>query len=64
MKVVAREVFNIDWTNLDAVKALANKFGPGMSVYKHPDRLNYNITHSTREDAERDGVKIHVVYRT
>jgi hypothetical protein len=62
MRVPAKEVFGIDWTNLEAVKKLADKFGSGMSVYKHPDRRNYNITHTSREK-DRE-VEAFVVYRT
>lgn len=40
----------IDWSNLEQVKAFARRLGPGVSVIKHPDRPNYNITHSSRPD--------------
>lgn len=61
MKVRASTVFSIDWTNLDEVKKLADKLGPGMSVYKHPDRQNYNIIHSVKENTESGVI---IVYRT
>lgn len=42
--------FAIDWHNKEAVIAYAMKFGIGMTVYKRPDRNNYNITHTARTD--------------
>lgn len=44
------EVFGCDYTNLEQVIALADKMGRGMTVFKHPDRPNYNITHTSRAD--------------
>lgn len=32
------------------VIAYAEKLGPGQTVFKHPDRKNYNITHTERTD--------------
>lgn len=40
----------MNWTRLVEVKALAVRFGRGQTVYKHPDRPNYNITHTVRTD--------------
>lgn len=37
------EVFGIDWTDLEAVKRLADKLGEGCAVVKYQDRPNYNI---------------------
>lgn len=44
MNLTAHEVFSTDWTDLEAVKRLADKMGPGNFVIKYPDRDNYNIT--------------------
>ena len=46
--------FRVDWTNLDAVISYAKQLGPGMTVFKHPARDNYNITHSSRMDRYPD----------
>lgn len=43
----------IDWCNKDSVIAYAKSLGAGMTVYKHPDRPNYNITHTVRTDLYR-----------
>jgi hypothetical protein len=43
----------VDWTNLEQVKAYARRLGKGMTVFKHPDRANYNITHTSRTDQYR-----------
>lgn len=48
-KVPARIVFDVDYNNLELVIALAKALGPGMSVIKYPTRINYNITHTSRE---------------
>lgn len=39
-----------DYTNKDAAIALAKRLGRGMTVFKHPDRSNFNITHTNRRD--------------
>lgn len=44
----ASRVFGCDYTNKDAVIRLAKEMGKGMTVFKHPDRNNYNITHTVR----------------
>ena len=44
------EVFKTDYKDKDAVIRLAKKMGKGMSVVKHADRPNYNITHTSRRD--------------
>ena len=41
---------NIDWTDINAVIAVAKQLGPGMIVVKHDTRENYNITHTSRDD--------------
>jgi hypothetical protein len=47
----------VNWYDKASVIALANKFGPGQTVFKHPNRGNYNITHTSRTDRyERDWV--------
>lgn len=43
-------MFDLDWTDLETVKTLARSLGSGQTVYKHPERANYNITHSSRKD--------------
>jgi len=43
-------VAKTDYTDVNAVIALAKRFGKGMTVYKHPGRQNYNITHTSRRD--------------
>lgn len=39
-----------DWYNREEVISYARALGKGMTVYKHPSRDNYNITHSSRTD--------------
>lgn len=51
--------FAINWRDLKAVIAYAKRLGPGQSVIKHPDRSNYNITHTDREPKEAE-----VLFRT
>ena len=46
MRVVGSP-FHIDWTDQDAVIAYAERLGPGHTVYKRPDRDNYNICHTS-----------------
>lgn len=41
-RVSAREVFDLDWNDLDAVQRLADKMGDCV-VVKYRDRPNYNI---------------------
>lgn len=48
MPVVYGSPFAVNWSNFEDVCTYADKLGPGQLVYKHPDRNNYNITHSTR----------------
>lgn len=40
----------VDWQDRESVIAYAYALGPGMTVYKHPDRANYNITHTAQPD--------------
>ncbi len=40
----------VDWTNEKSVVAYAQKLGVGMTVVKHDNRPNYNITHTSRRD--------------
>lgn len=40
----------MDWTNKEQVIAYAKKLGKGQTVFKHPSRNNYNITHTVRTD--------------
>ena len=60
---IPTSALRIDWTNLDEVIALANKFGPGQVVVKHAGRANYNITHQSRRD-RWDVPNVTVVYTT
>jgi len=50
---MAGSPFKINWQDLDEVKGYALKLGPGQTVYKRPDRPNYNITHTSRKDLYR-----------
>ncbi|MBP7109818.1 MAG: hypothetical protein KBA90_14760 [Chitinophagaceae bacterium] len=43
-------MFKLDWKNKEAVIAYAKKLGKGQTVYKHPERDNFNITHTSRTD--------------
>lgn len=45
-----KTIFQVDYSDKDAVIALAKRFGPGQTVFKHPNRANYNITHTSRTD--------------
>lgn len=40
----------INWLDREVVIAYAKSLGAGMTVFKHPFRGNYNITHSSRSD--------------
>lgn len=40
----------VNWTDKDQVINYARNLGSGMTVYKHPSRKNYNITHTSRTD--------------
>lgn len=46
MTRVAGSPFRIDWKDKEAVIAYAKKLGKGQTVFKHPARDNYNITHT------------------
>jgi hypothetical protein len=55
----AASVFKCDYTNLAEVWALAKRMGPGMTIIKHENRPNYNITHTSRTDLYMiDGVTV------
>jgi hypothetical protein len=41
---------NINWTNLNAVRAVARRMGSGMLIVRHDGRANYNIVHVSRRD--------------
>jgi len=45
----------VDYTDRAAVVAYAKRLGKGMTVYKHPERANFNITHTSRTDLYRPG---------
>lgn len=40
----------VNWFSKESVIAYAERLGPGMTVFLHPDRDNYNITHTERVD--------------
>lgn len=42
--------FKVDWTDKNAVVDYAKRLGKGQTVFKHPSRRNYNITHTVRTD--------------
>lgn len=53
---------SIDWTDLEQVKELARKLGPGMMVIKSQKRNQFNITHAEREfDLPEDTL---IIYKT
>lgn len=62
MSAVTGRELCIDWYDYNQVVALAIKLGPGMSVIRHPNRYNYNITHTERERNLEPFVE--VLYRT
>ena len=39
--------FKIDWSDKDAVIRYAKTLGSGMTVFKLPERNNYNIKHTS-----------------
>jgi hypothetical protein len=49
----------MDWENKDAVIAYAERLGSGQTVFKHPDRPNYNITHTSRTDRYEKAWVVH-----
>jgi hypothetical protein len=58
MKTVGAQVFDTDFTNKDAVIALANKLGSGLVVIKRKGILTYNIVHEARRERwDKPGVK-------
>ena len=60
--LVEADIWVTNWFDLESVKKLADKLGPGMTVIKRPDIDNYNIIHTSREpDLLRDAT---VLYRT
>lgn len=50
MNRVAGNPFKINWKDKDAVISYARKLGTGQTIFKHPSRDNYNITHTERTD--------------
>jgi len=40
----------INYSNLPEVIELAKTLGKNQTVFKHPERTNYNITHTSRSD--------------
>ena len=40
----------VNWKDKKSVILYAEKLGRGMTVFKAPDRDNYNITHTARRD--------------
>jgi hypothetical protein len=48
--MVRTDPFAVNYFSLEACKKYADELGKGQTVYKHPDRPNYNITHTSRRD--------------
>lgn len=46
----AKSPYKINWHDLFDVIAYAKTLGPGMVVYKHPERSNYNITFASNTE--------------
>lgn len=46
--IPSHEVFNVDWTNKDAVCLLARRLGKGMTVFIRDGSKTYSITHTSR----------------
>ncbi len=40
----------MSWHEKDWVIQLAKAMGKGQTVFKHPERISYNITHTVRTD--------------
>lgn len=40
----------INWQDKEAVIQYAKEMGAGMTVFKHPSRDTFNITHTSRKD--------------
>jgi len=40
----------INWNDINQVIAYAKSLGNNQTVFKHPQRNNYNITHTSRTD--------------
>lgn len=38
----------VNWFDKEQVIAFAKRLGEGQTVYRHPMRANYNITHTER----------------
>lgn len=53
LRISPEEIFGCDYTDLNAVIRLAKAMGKGMTVFQHPGRPNYNITHTERTDQYR-----------
>ena len=45
-----RKYMRVNWKDKKSVILYAEKLGRGMTVFKAPDRDNYNITHTARRD--------------
>lgn len=60
-RIDAGSVFRCDYSNLEQVINLAKRMGKGMTVFKHPERSNFNITHTEREDRL---IGMEILYRT
>lgn len=52
-KALSSRIFHTDYKNLAEVIELAKRIGKGQTVYKSPERDNYNITHTERTDLYR-----------
>lgn len=47
----------VDWNSETSVLNYATQLGKGQTVFKHPDRPNYNITHTERWNKYPDNYK-------
>ena len=54
-------MFDLDWSDRDAVITYAKRLGSGMTVIKMPMRSNYNIIHTANLGRYADAS---IVYQT
>lgn len=60
MKLTMNKEF---WQNKDKVISFAEEMGRGHTVFKHPDRNNYNICH-TENEYRLDLSTVFIIHRT
>jgi hypothetical protein len=56
-------VMKIDWNDKEQVIYFAKSLGKGQTVYKNPDRKNYNICHTVNE-YRLDLSHVFIIHRT